>query len=194
MAEQANKLRRRDFLKAGVAGLAGLAALKVGARVLWGAAPGPAPLPLSRLHHLSARQEAIVTAVALAMVGPAAAPAYIAGDWDPAGHVDNVMSGLAPDQAQALGLGIHLLEEWTLGVTGFSRLSTENQVAFLAGWRTSSLALKRTVWGALHAATVSSFSAVDAGSKGLMGHPGPCLGTGRPPGQTVQFEWDEAVP
>ena len=110
------------------------------------------------------------------------------------GHVDGMFGNLAPDQRQALGMGIHLLEEWTVGLTGFSRLSRDNQVAFLAGWRTSRLALHRTVWGALHAMTVSSFAAVEAGSKTLMGHPGPCVGTGRPPGQTALFVWDEAVP
>lgn len=193
MAEQ-RTLRRRDFLFAGVAGLGGLAAIKVGARVLWGNLPPELSRPTSRLSQLSARQEATVTAVALAMLGPQAKAAYLAGDWDPAGHMDGLLASFPPDQQKTVGAGIYLLEEWTFGVTGFSRLSRDKQVAFLAGWRTSSLAVHRTLWSVLHAGTVSSFSAISVGSKGVMGHPGPCVGTGRPPGQTAQFVWDEVVP
>lgn len=194
MAERLSRLRRRDFLLAGVAGLGGLAAIKVGGRLLWGAAVPEVSYPADRLVHLSRRQEAVLVAVALAMVGPSAEQAYLSGAWDPAAHVDKTFDKLAPDQRLAFGMGIHLLEEWTWGLTGFSGRTREQQVAFLASWRTSSLALHRTIWGVLHSATSSSFAAVEAGSRGLMGHPGPCVGTGRAPGQTARFTWDEGVP
>jgi hypothetical protein len=48
MAER-RTLRRRDFLLAGVAGLGGLAAIKVGARVFWGTLSPEVPRPASRL-------------------------------------------------------------------------------------------------------------------------------------------------
>lgn len=168
--------------------------MKVGARALWGAQEPRVPLPAERLQYMSTRHEAIVVAVALAMLGDSAEAAYLEGRWDPAGHVDGMLGDLAPDRRRDLKLGILLLEEWTLGLTGFSRMSRDKQVAFLTGWKTSSLAVHRTIWGSLHAATVSSFTAVEAGSKDLMGHPGPCISTGRPPGQTVAVVWDEAVP
>lgn len=185
-------LRRRDFLALTVLGVGGLAAVKVCGRLLVGAAdpafpPGPAPL-----QHLSPRQAAIATAAALAMVGPAAEAAYLAKRWQPAAGVDGLLDLLYPDQRALIGLGLNLLEEWTLGLRGFSSWDRPTQRAFLDDWRTSPLGLKRSIWGFLHAATCSSFSGTEAGWE-LVGYPGPCVGR-RAPGQSALVDWDEAVP
>lgn len=184
-------LRRRDFLALSALGVGGLAALKVGGRWAIGVT-SPARL-VPALSHLSARQAAIVTAAALAMVGPRGEAAYAAGAWDPAGDTDALLGRLAADQRDQLGLALHLFEEWTWGLTGFTSWSRAEQRATLAAWRTSRLGLKKSVWGFLHAATCSSFSGTPAGWA-AMAYPGPCVGTGRPPGQTASFDWDEAVP
>jgi hypothetical protein len=183
-------LRRRDFLALSVAGVAGLALLKVGGRALLGVTP---PKRVRSYTHLSARQAATITAAGLAFVGPAGDAAYSAGDWDPAEGMDQMLALLAPDQRGQIGMAVLLLEEWTLGLSGFSSWSRDAQLALLASWRTSSLALHRTIWGLLHAATCSTFSGTEAGWV-VMDYPGPCVGAGRPPGQTAAFEWDEIVP
>lgn len=184
-------LRRRDFLAAAVLGVAGLAALKVGGRWLVGV-PAPARA-LPALTHLDARRAATVTAAALALVGPRGQAAYEAGRWDPAADVDALLGRLHADTRDQLLLGLVLFEEWTWGLSGFSSWDRTTQVATLAAWRTSGLALQRGIWGFLHAACCSSFSGVEAGWE-AMGYPGPCVGTARAPGQTAAFAWDEAVP
>lgn len=185
------RLRRRDFLAASVLGVGALAAFKVGGRWAIGvAAPGRAT---PALPHLSARHAATVTAAALALVGPRGEAAYAAGRWDPATDVDGLLARLPADQRDQLVLALTLFEEWTLGLTGFSSWDRATQRATLAAWRTSRLGLQRSVWGFLHAACASSFSGCEAGWE-AMAYPGPCVSTGRPPGQTVAFDWDEAVP
>lgn len=190
-------LRRRDFLKAAVLAAGAYATVKIGVRLFVGPSPPLRQHDPQRLAVLSTRQEAIVTAVALAMVGPAAEMAYEGERWDPAAGVDRLLAGMALDQQQRLGLALHLLEEWTPGLVGFSGLDRPDQRAMLHRWSTSGLELQRSVWGFLHAATCSSFSAVEAGWE-VMGYPGPCVagqaGAGRPPGQTARFQWDEVVP
>lgn len=184
-------LRRRDFLALSALGVGTLAVAKVGGRWALGVTPPARALPA--LTHLSARQAATVTAAALAMVGPRAEAAYDAGRWDPAGDTDALLGRLAADQRDQLLMALTLFEEWTLGLSGFSSWTREAQRARLAAWRTADLGLKRSVWGFLHAATCSSFSGTEAGWE-AMGYPGPTVGTGRPPGQTAAFDWDEAVP
>lgn len=184
-------LRRRDFLAATVLGVAGLAALKVGGRWFVGV---PAPSrPLPALTHLDAWRAGTVVAAALAMVGPRGEAAYEAGRWDPAADVDRLLGGLAADQRDQLLLALRLFEEWTVGLDGFSSWDRETQRSTLAAWRTSRLGLQRSVWSFLHAACGSSFSGIEAGWE-AMDYPGPCVGTGRAPGQSAAFDWDEAVP
>lgn len=191
------RLSRRDFFKLAVGAAGGYAMLKVGARVFIGPPPPEVSHDPARLHHLSPRLERIVTAAALAIVGPAAEQAYRAGRWDPAADVDRLFEGLEPDQRSMAGVGLHLFEEWTWGLRGFSALERDAQLEHLARWASSPLALKRSVWGLLHAAACSSFSGGEDGWA-VMGYPGPCLARGdhhgRSPGQSVAFEWDERVP
>ncbi len=193
MSSPPRRLRRRDFLALSVVGVGGAALIKVGGRWVIGASDPPGSPDLSGLLHLSQRQARIVTAAALAMVGPAAEEAFVQGKWSPARGVDDLLGRLASDQRSQLGVALHLLEEWTVGLRGFSSWSREDQRALLARWRTSSLGLHRSVWGFLHAATASTFSGSEAGWE-VMGYPGPCVGLGRSPGQTAIFEWDERVP
>lgn len=134
-----------------------------------------------------------VLAVAMAMVGPTGRAAWEAGAWDVVRDVDNLLSQLAPDQERLVRIGFRLLETWPKGPRRFSRLDLEGQQDHLDAWRTSDNELQRSVWGVLHAATVSSFSSGPQGW-GLMDYPGPNVGTTRPVGQTVSFEWDEVVP
>jgi len=184
--------RRRDLLKWSIVGVGGLAVLKVGGRLFIGAAPPAIPIS-SDVNHLNPRRAAIVTAAALAMTGPAGEEAYLRGRWDPAVGVDQLLGRLASDQRTIAGVGIDLLEEWCLGMKGFSSWTRERQVALLASWRTSNLVLHRSVWSFLHAATCSSYSATEAGWE-TMNYPGPNVGTERAPGQSALFTWDEAVP
>lgn len=190
-------LRRRDLLRA-LAGGAGLLALaKVGGRALIGPKPLSKAGDPSRLTHLSPRQEAIVTAVALAMMGSPGQAAYAADRWDPALAFDRTLGEMAEDQRGLAGLSLHLLEEWTWGLQGFSAQPQGEADAWLASWRTSDLALHRTVWALLHALITASFVGSEAGLS-VLGHPGPCLagasGPGRPPGQSAPYTWDEIVP
>lgn len=190
-------LRRRDVLAFGVLGVGALGLGRLAGRALVGVTAPSIPRDEGRLTWIDARQEALVTAVALAMVGPHAEQDYDAGRWDPAADVDRLLGALAPDQRRMLGLTLYAFEEATWSLSGFSGLPRERQVAILASWRTSRLAAARTVWGFLHAATVTSYSGGPAGWA-RMGYPGPCLPSdttpGRPPGQRVAFEWDEVVP
>lgn len=190
-------LRRRDLLRA-LAGGAGLLALvKVGGRAVIGPALPARALDPARLTTLSPRQEAIVTAAALAMVGTPGRAAYAAGDWDPALAFDAMLGEMPRDQRKLAGVSLHLLEEWGWGLSGFSSLAPDEAEARLAAWRTSDLALHRTVWALLHALCTAPFASSEAGLAAL-GHPGPCVASpghpGRPPGQSALFEWDPLVP
>ena len=187
------KLRRRDFLRAGVITLAAYALGKVAT----GALSRSPVLTRANLKFLSAKQAAIVEAAAVAIVGPQGLAAFTSGQWDPAADVDAMLGRLPADQAKLLGIALHLFENGRLGFRGFSRLSAEKQERHLRAWQTGSLALQRSTWGFLHAATCSSFSGSNAGWR-AMGYPGPCLpnaGTpGRAPGQSALYAWDEKVP
>jgi hypothetical protein len=192
-----NLPRRRDLLLA-LGSLGGLlAATKLGGRLLIGSAPPPRPTDPTRLRHLQPTHEAILTAIALAMTGPAAEAAYLQGRWDPAAAFDRTLDLLSPDQASQLLLALRLVEEWTWGLTGFSGLPREAQLDRLAAWQTSSLAVQRSIWGVMHALCCSSFSGTEAGWE-LMHYPGPCVAQpgspGRAPGQSAPYAWDEAVP
>lgn len=184
-------LRRRDFLKLSVLGVAGLAVVKVGGRAIMGVTPPARALP--SLAHLSPRQAATVTAVAIGIVGERAAAAYDAGEWEPAADLDALLGGFPPDKRAELLLAITLFEEWTVGLTGFSSWSKEAQQARLEDWRSSEMGLKQSVWGFLHAGSTSSFGFSAPGWRAT-DYPGPSVGTGRPPGQSARFEWDEVVP
>jgi len=190
-------LRRRDFLKLGVAGLGGYALLKVGVRGGLGSNPPVGVALPDGLKHLETRHAAILCAGALAMVGPSGQAAYHAGRWQPARDADRMIGAMYEDQRGLVRTALNLFEESTWGMTGFSGLDEQAQQRHLASWRSSSLGLKRSVWGMLHAMTCSSFSGTPAGWD-VMGYPGPCLKSaefpGRPPGQSVTFEWDERVP
>ncbi len=190
-------LRRRDFLKLGVVTLGGYALLKVGVRGVLGARPpAGASLP-DGLKHLEKRHAAILSAAALAMVGPAAEAAYRAGRWQPARDADGMLAAMYEDQRGLVRTALNVFEESTWGMAGFSGLDAQAQQRHLASWRTSSLGLKRSVWGMLHAINCSSFSGTSAGWE-IMGYPGPCLKSaefpGRSPGQSATFQWDERVP
>jgi hypothetical protein len=190
-------LRRRDFLKAALTVGGAVATVKLGGRWLIGTAAPERPRDPLRLRYLTPRHEGIVTAIALAMVGPAAEAACLADRWDPAAAFDASLDLLAADQASQILLALTLVEEWTWGLTGFSGLSRAQQRVKLAAWQTSTLAVQRSIWGVMHALTCSSFSGTEAGWE-VMDYPGPCLRhgdrPGRAPGQTVPFVWDEAVP
>ncbi len=186
-------LRRRDLLKASLLAVAGLSAIKVVGRVVIGVEPPTPAADPARLRHLSPRQAATVTAAALAMLGEAGEAAFAAQTWDPAAGVDDLLEQMAPDQRALIGVVITLLEEWTLGLRGFSRRSREQQRAILADWRDSGLAVHRSGWGVLHVTCAVSFTGIEAGWA-VMDYPGPCVGTGRMPGQTALFDWDESVP
>jgi len=174
-------LRRRDLLSGGFA----LAAVCVLLQ------PGPAKA--TGRENLSSRAESIVVAAALAMVGPAGEKAHAAGSWDPGQDVDRLLGHLAPDQRRLLNIAFRLLDRWPKGRRPFRKLSVEERREWLAVWRVSDNALQRSAWGVLHAACCSSFSANQPGWD-RMGYPGPIIGTDRPLGQTVAFEWDELVP
>lgn len=188
-------MKRRDVLKGGLA-LAGLLALTKGAgRLLIGAADPVFPLP--PLKHLSPRQAAIVQAAAIAFVGPNAESDLLAGAWDPVTDFESLIGAMAPDQRDLAATGLHLFEEWTLGLTGFSGRDREDQLAILEAWRTSDNPLQLSIWGLLHAATTSSYGQTQA-AWDRIGYPGPCVPSaghaGRPPGQRAAFTWDEVVP
>lgn len=187
-------LSRRQIFAACASALGGLAAAKAGVRWLRQPAAPPRAVPLA---HLGPSSEAVITAAALVLIGPAGVAAHAAGRWDPAADTDALLGLLAPDQRQLVLVGVHLLQEWSWGASGFTDVDPEAQAAWLDGWRTSGLALHRGVWGFLHAAAASSFSGVDDGWA-RMGFPGPCVagarGAGRSPGQAAAFVWDEVVP
>jgi hypothetical protein len=190
-------LHRRDFIRLSVVAVAGYGLIKTG----FAAGAGPKrlgrTLHTARLKVLGARQEAIVTRVALAITGPAAEAAYERGEWDPAYEIDGLLARLPEDQQKLLGIAIYLFENWNWGLKGFTRMPHERQAAYLAKWRTSSIALQRSTWGFLHAASVAAFSSLEAGWS-VLDYPGPCVPsgkyTGRAPGQTALFEWDPGVP
>lgn len=186
------KLRRRDFLKLGALALGAYGLGKAGIGLLAGA-PGPGPT----LTHLSAKQTAIVTAAAAVIVGAAGRAALEQDAWHPAADVDAMLGRMAADQRAMLGVALHLVENATWGLRGFTSLSPERQAAHLAGWQTSGVALKRGIWGFLHAATATSFASTEAGWQ-AMGYPGPCIAAagspGRAPGQSALYDWDEKVP
>lgn len=189
--------RRRDVLLA-VLGLGGLAAVvKIGGRAVVGPAEPAHPLPASRLKHLSPRLDAVAAAAAAAMLGDLGAAAIDAGRWDPAADLDGLLDSLAPDQRTLATISLHLLEEWSLGLGSFSRMTLTARRQRLDAWRSSNLTVQRAVWGLLHAAFASSFARSPDGWA-LMRYPGPCVpgpgSPGRPPGQTVAFAWDERVP
>lgn len=187
------RLRRRDFLKFGALALGAYGLGKAG----FGLLGGPAPAHREKLSHLSPKQAAIVTAAAGAIVGAAGRQALTQGAWSPAADVDEMLDRMAPDQRGMLGIGLHLVENATWGLRGFTSLPPERQEAHLDAWRTSGVALKRGIWGFLHAATATSFASTGAGWK-AMGYPGPCVAAngapGRPPGQSAAYTWDEKVP
>lgn len=190
-------LRRRDFLKLAVAVLGGYALLKVGARGIIGArAPVGVALP-EGLKHLPPRHAAILSAAAVAIVGPAGEAAHRSGRWQPARDADAMLEAMYEDQRGLVRMALNLLEESTWGMMGLSGLDPQAQQDHLASWACSSLALKRSVWGMLHALSCSSFSGTPAAWE-IMGYPGPCLKSaefaGRPPGQSATFEWDARVP
>lgn len=187
------RLRRRDFLKFGALAVGAYGLGKAGLAMLGGDAPArPATLA-----HLSPKQAAIVTAAAAVIVGAAGRAALAQSLWNPAADVDGMLERMAPDQRAMLGVGLHLVENATWGLRGFTSFSFERQAAHLDAWRTSGVALKRGIWGFLHAATATSFASTAAGWK-AMGYPGPCLASsgapGRPPGQSAAYTWDEKVP
>lgn len=181
---------RRQFLSIPVFAAAGVAAVKLGGRWLFGTAPGTQPLPA--LQYLSAHQAHIVTAAALAMVGPAAERAYVTGTWSPVADFEALLARLPQHQRTQIGVGLYILEEWTLGLSGFSSWTREEQREQLARWRTSTLSLHRSIWSFLHASCCSSFSGTDAGWS-VMSYPGPCVKR-RAPGQTAPVIWDDRVP
>lgn len=185
-------LRRRDLLALPVLLAGSAAAIKLGGRWLVGVSE-PVRAPSVPLHHLSARQAATLTAAALAVAGPAAEAAYRAGTFDPVATAEGWLAGVAPDQAKTLALTLTILEEWTLGLRGFSSRTRDEQRSQLARWRNSDLTLKRQVWGVVHVFGTASFAGTEAGWA-AMDYPGPCVGTGRVPGQTAPFEWDPVVP
>lgn len=186
------KLRRRDFLKLGALALGAYGLGKTGFSLL-----ARVPAPPRKLAHLSAKQAAIVTDAAAVIVGAAGRAALAQGAWNPAADVDAMLGRMAPDQRAMLGVALHLVENATWGLRGFTRLSLERQTAYLAGWQTSGVALKRGIWGFLHAATATSFASTEAGWR-AMAYPGPCIAAaafpGRPPGQSAFYDWDEKVP
>lgn len=189
-------LRRRDFLRRSVIVVLVFGVVKGAWRTLRAPDVPAVSRDPQRLVLLTPRTEAIYTAAALAMVGPTALLAYDAGEWDPAADFDALLGRLAPDQASLVSTGLLVLQEWTLGFTGFTELSRDDQIARLEAWRTGSLGLHRSVWGVIHAGACSSFSSRSVGWR-VMGYPGPCLATdgpGRPPGQTAPFVWDPEVP
>lgn len=188
-------MKRRDLLKGGLA-LAGLLAVtKAGGRWLIGAQQPALPLP--ELRYLSPRQASIVVAAACAMVGPAATEDYASGAWDPVTDFEDLIGAMAADQRDLAATGLHLFEEWTFGLTGFSGQDLATQQDILAAWRTSDNPLQLSIWGLLHAATTSSYGKTAAYWE-RVGYPGPCVPSGphrgRPPGQVAAFEWDEVVP
>lgn len=186
------ELRRRDLLRGALTGLGALAVIKVGGRVVFGPKVGA-----ERLAHLSPRQEAIYVAAALVVVGAPGQAAYAAGGWDPAFDLDGVLGLMAPDQARLVGVGLHLFEEWTPGLTGFAERSEAERLAWLERWRLSDLGIQRSLWAVIHSLSSASFAGTSAGLA-YLGHPGPCVASpgypGRAPGQTAPVIWDEIVP
>jgi len=167
-------MRRRDLLTGGFA-LAGLTLLV-------------RPVPAH-----AGRVDRVILASALAMCGPAAITAFESGRWDPVLDAHLLMGKLAPDQQRLLRIAFRLLDGWPKGLKPFSKLPVDERVRWLETWRVSDNELQRSVWGVLHSLCVSSFSGGPAGWE-VMDYPGPALSGSRPLGQTVSFDWDEAVP
>lgn len=171
-------------------------AARVGGRLAKGVTPpadGPGP---QGQRILSNDQEILAICIGLAMLGPAAEAAWRAEQWCPENRLDVNLMSLYPDQVLAVKLALRLIEEWTWSLDGFSGQSREAQRALLQGWATSGIGLRRTIWGSLHALSCAGFA--EHAAWALMDYPGPCLGgggvSGRPPGQTTAFDWDERVP
>lgn len=178
-------------------GLAGLAvAARVGGRLAVGVSePEGGPGPEGQ-RILDNDQEILAILIGLAMLGPAAEAAYRGESWNPANRLDVNLMSLYPDQILAIKVALRLVEEWTWSLRGFSGQSLDAQRELLQGWATSAIGLRRTIWGSLHALSCAGFA--ESAARELMEYPGPCLPgpgvPGRPPGQTVAFEWDERVP
>lgn len=189
-------LQRRPLLR-GLTLLGGLALLKGAGRAVVGIPAPEGSTPGGPWTTLDRRTATTVTHVALVLHGEPGRAAFAGRRWRPADDVDRLLSALAVDQRRALVGAIRLLEEWTPGWRGFSALPPDAQSRALEGWRTSRLAVRRAIWGFLHAATRSSYADSPAGWA-QMGYPGPCRGDvgypGRMPGQSVAFEWDPRVP
>ena len=190
------RFRRRDFLRFSALGLGAYAVVKAG----WGGLASPterAATQAEELAHLTARQATVLKAALPLIAGPTAEAAFHAGRWNPLPDVDTMLARLAPDQRGLLGTALHLFEHGHGGWRPFSRLGRGRQLAYLATWRTSSLAVRRSTWGFLHAAGSYSFAGTQAGWA-LMDYPGPCLPyagfAGRAPGQSTSFAWDPKVP
>ncbi len=192
-ARPAPKLRRRDFLKIGALGLVAYGAAKALPTALTDE-PEVAHAPLQ---YLSNRQARVVAEAAATIVGPGTRAALESGEWDPAHDVDTMLMRMPAAQRRLLGVSLHLFEHGGWGLTPFSRLPREKQAQYADDWRTSRVGLKRSVWGFLHAAAASSFSSTAVGW-GMMGYPGPTVPgkthSGRAPGQTAGYTWDERVP
>lgn len=190
------RFKRRTALRV-VGLLAGLAAVKGVGRALVGSHMPAGAAPGGPWQALTPATAATATHAALALHGDHGRRAFAEGRWRPADDVDRLLMQLAHDQRQALIGALRLIEEWTPGWRGFSGLEPAAQHAALESWRTSRLALRRSIWGFLHAATRSSFADTAPGWAWL-GYPGPCRGdvgyAGRLPGQSVTFVWDERVP
>jgi hypothetical protein len=188
------RFRRRDFLGFGVAGVGILVGVKVVGRVVIGVEPTGREGP--PLQHLSERHAATVVAAVGPMLGAQAEDARVRGRWDPAAAVDRFFDLMAPDQRQLLGVALTLLEEWTVGLRGFSKQDAAGRAAWLEAWRVGSLPVHRSTWGFLHAALAAAWAATPDGWEQL-GYPGPCVASvghaGRMPGQSVSFDWDESV-
>jgi hypothetical protein len=182
-------LRRRDFLKWSVLGVAGYALVKGGTQAFtFEPASGS-------WRNLSATQARIFAAAALAIAGPTARSLFAEKAWDPVYDFDLLLDRVPAEQRTLMLTGLSLFEHWTL-LGGFSTLPLARQIAHLDAWKNSRIALRRSVWGLLHAATAVSFGARSGWA--LMEYPGPCIASeqhdGRAPGQSAVFAWDESVP
>lgn len=163
-------LDRRGFLRlVGVASAAGI--------VPAGCAPAIPEwlVPDVPLAVLTARQYAVVTAVAARLAGTAVATAIGERRLRPAAVADTWLArtpALAAPLGQALTVLEHAVAPFTPKLRAFSRLDVVEQARVLDDFRTSRLALKRAIYAGVRSVALLGVYLAPEG-RALVPYPGP---------------------
>jgi hypothetical protein len=166
LVDAAAALDRRAFLR-----LTAIAALFPSS----GCGGRPEPKPGVELLVLSPRTYAAFTAAAMRLVGPKGAAMIRDGSVDPGVAADAILAR-SPTLAKPLTQGLLALEfgVWPLlpKVRPFTSLTPGGQDLIIADLASSSVALKRALYGGVRSLVMATFYATPA-SRGLTGYPGP---------------------